>query len=248
MTTFFVTGDSHVAALKRGHALLQSRGQLARGANFVFRPFGNAGYLRQPFFRREGDRIVVTEPSYVKRVPVLPPDDFQSDDGVIAISAFFHLSGLWTTALWRQGWIPGGPVGRGRAFSAGMLGEIALHRARYLLELARLLGELGHRVCAIEGPGPFSHDPAFTTVPVARVDAVRRACRDAIAGELDRIGVPVIAVPEACRNPDGVLEDLLRNEDPADTYHAGAEFGAIMLDRLQALYACPAPLNAGASE
>jgi len=233
---FFVTGDSHVAALKRGHALLHSRNQLVPGHEFHFHPFGNAGLLRQPFFEREPGRVVVTEPSYRKRVPVLPADGFEPGGSVIAISGYFHFSGIWTAGLWRQGWLAEGPEGRGRGYSRGMLGAIALHRMRYLLELGEALAEIGCRVCAIEGPGPFSHDPALERVPIARIDAIRRTCRDAVAEALSAIGIPVVEVPAQHRRSDGILDDALRNEDPTDTYHAGSEFGAIMIGRLQARY------------
>lgn len=233
---FFVTGDSHVAALKRGHGLMQAKNRIRPGNELHFRPFGNAGLLRQPFFEREPRRVVITEPSYRKRVPVLPAEGYDPDDTVLAICAFFHFSGIWTPGLWRQGWIPGSPKGRGRAFSQGMLREIALHRMRYLLQLGAALQEIGCRVCALEGPGPFSHDPALERMPAARINAIRLACREAVGDALAQIGIPVVEVPDSCRNRDGILDDALRNEDPKDTYHGGAEFGAIMLEQLQARY------------
>jgi hypothetical protein len=124
-----------------------------------------------------------------------------------------------------------------------MIRETVLFRMRYLLQFAAAMRDFGCTVCALEAPGPFSHDPALARTPAARVDGIRRLCRETVAEALDALGVEVIAVPAACRGADGILADHLRNESPSDTYHAGAEFGAIMLATMLDRYAAPDALT-----
>ena len=150
MRKFFITGDSHVAALQRGESLLRERGGIPRGVALHFKPFGNAAFLRTPFFEAHADRLEITEASYRRRVPQLPAEGFPPQDTIYAVSAFFHYGALWVPALWRQSWVAGMPAGRGRAFSAGMIRETVLFRMRYLLQFAAAMRDFGCTVCALE--------------------------------------------------------------------------------------------------
>jgi hypothetical protein len=225
----FLTGDSHVGALKRGHDLLALRDQLPADPSVVVRAFGNAVAMRTQFFVEHDDHVEVTDPIYRRRVPVLPIQGFEKSNTIYCIAGPLNLSTVWAPHLWRRYWVTGMPAGRGRPFTAGMLRHVLLTRLQYQLRLIYKLRELDERVCVVESPGPFRHNRMMAQTPPESVIAIYRLCRRIASDELTRRGVASIDIPGECWDDDGFMQARFRNENAEDNYHANAEFGAVMV-------------------
>lgn len=236
----FITGDSHVAALKRGFNLLAERGQLPDSPKIVIRPFGSAVQLRTPFFIEHEHHIEITEPVYRMRVPVLPAKGFAKADTIYCLAGPLNFSPVWSRPFWRKDWITGMPPGTGRPFSLGMLRSILLQRAKYQLQLIDKMLQLGERIWVIESPGPFRHHPALGHTRAESMIAVHRLCRQIIGQELQDRGVGIVDVPADARDELGFMHERFRSENPEDAHHANAELGATMIRRAVQRLATPA--------
>jgi hypothetical protein len=235
----FITGDSHVAALKRGYALLAERGELPDDPKVVIRPFGSAVQMRTPFFIEHEDHLEITEPVYRMRVPVLPAKGFPKTDTIYCLAGPLNFSPVWSRPFWRKDWITGMPPGTGRPFSVGMFRSVLLQRVKYQLQLIDKLLQLGERICVIESPGPFRHHPALGHTRPESVIAVHQLCKRLIGQELQGRGVVVVDVPPDGRDELGFMHERFRSENPADVHHANAELGAMMIRRAIQRLAAP---------
>jgi len=224
----FLTGDSHVAAIKRGHALLASRGQLPAAPPLVIRPFGSAVQMRTSFFVEHDDHLEITDPVYRKRVPVLPARGFATGSTIYLLAGPFNFSAVWARPFWRHHWVTGMPPRVGRPYSLGTLRHGLMARLYYQFRLIDKLLTLGQRLAVVESPGPFRHHPALGLVRADSLVALHRLCRRLVRDELARRDVGVVAVPAECWDDDGFIQARFRSDNPEDGHHANTEFGAVM--------------------
>jgi hypothetical protein len=236
----FITGDSHVGALKRGYQLLEAGGGLRTDISVVMRPLGSGIHLRTPFFIDHGDHAEITEPGYRQRVPVLPVRRLLGKRVIYCLAGPLNyiLAGpnnkgpIWSSPTWRSYWVTGMPPTSERPFSVGMLRGVVFHQLRYQLQLMDMLLRLGERVCVVEAPGPFRHHPSLVRASAGTVAGIHALCRKMIMDELKRRTILVAAVPRECVDADGFMLDRYRSENPNDAHHANAEFGVLMIEQI----------------
>jgi hypothetical protein len=57
--------------------------------------------------------------------------------------------------------------------------------------------------------------------------------RNIMKDELTKRSLPFIDIPEESLDPEGYMLPQYRHPDPADEHHANAEFGALMIRRIE---------------
>ncbi len=248
MAEVLVFGDSHTAALRRGQLAIEAEGLWPANLALTVRPLGGGHLACDPFFADRGDHAEITLPEYRRQFERLPRRD-DPPDAIYGVSALLHPVRVWRHPSW-QGFAPAslaqsGEESTATPASSGMVRRLALDDQGPMLALVALLRRLGRRVFAIEAPYPFRHHPALRRTPAAVVMRVDRLYRDAVRAELDRLGVPVVAVPGRCRDEDGFTRAELGQE--GDPHHGNGRYGAIMMGEVLAhLAAGAAPPASGA--
>lgn len=243
-----ITGDSHTAALHRGHAALLDEGRWPAGLALDIRPLGGGHLTRAPFFSDRGDHAEITTAEYRRRFDRLP---LASDgpDVVYGLSAPLHSVRVWRHPAWRRfspaGLAPGSaaPGESATPVSSGLLRRVILDDQRHVLALIAILLRGGRQTFVVEAPRPFRHHPALDeTSPdlVAHIDAIYRRT---IRRELDAMGVPVVSVPEDCLDRGFMRDDYAQ---PGDPHHGNAAYGRLMMERVAAFLegAADAPATA----
>ncbi len=94
------------------------------------------------------------------------------------------------------------------------------------------LQHLGQRVFVIAPPGVFRDNRVMTRLGVANALAIYREYTAVMRDALASSDVPVIGVPSECFDDEGFMRIAFRHDDPLDAHHAGAEFGAMMIERI----------------
>lgn len=229
VATLFITGDSHVGALRKGHDLLAGAGRLPASPAVVFRPMGTSTLMRKEFFVDRSDHLEITVPRFREQVTVLPAPEFATGETVYCIAGPLNFHSLLSRKWWVHNWATGMPPRRGAPVTRGLLRHSLLAREFHELTMVRRLRELGQRVCVIEAPALFRHHPALAHTPAASLMALLRACREILAEELERMGIEIVAVPAECLDEEGFMRSGLRHARPDDGNHGNEEFGAIML-------------------
>lgn len=232
--TLFITGDSHVGALRKGHDLLAGTGRLPARPAIAFRPMGTSTLMRTPFFLDRSDHLEITVPRFRQQVPALPAPGFATGDTIYCVAGPLNFHSFLSRKWWVHNWVVGMPPRRGAPVSRGLLRHALLDMEFHELTLLRRLRELGERVCVIEPPALFRHHPALAHTPAQSLLALSRLCRDLVAEALGRMGIDIVAVPTECLDEEGFMLPAFRHERPTDGNHGNAEFGAIMLGRLLA--------------
>ena len=229
VATLFITGDSHVGALRKGHDLLAGAGRLPASPAVVFRPMGTSTLMRKEFFVDRSDHLEITVPRFREQVTVLPAPEFATGETVYCIAGPLNFHSLLSRKWWVHNWATGMPPRRGAPVTRGLLRHSLLAMEFHELAMVRRLRELGQRVRVIEAPAPFRHHPALAHTPAASLMALLRACREILAEELERMGIEIVAVPAECLDEEGFMRSGLRHARPDDGNHGNEEFGAIML-------------------
>ena len=243
MAEVVVFGDSHTAALRRGQLAIEADGRWPADLSLTVQPLGGGHLACDPFFADRGDHAEITLPEYRRQFERLPRRE-DPPDAAYGVSALLHPVRVWRHPAW-QSFAPAALAAPGTPASSGMVRRLALDDQNHMLALVALLRRLGRRVFAIEAPYPFRHHPALRRTPAAVAMRVDRLYRDAVGAELERLGVPVVAVPERCRDEGGFTRAELGQE--GDPHHGNGRYGAIMMGEVLAhLAADGAPRASGA--
>lgn len=232
IAALFITGDSHVGALRKGHDLLAGSGRLPSRPAIAFRPMGTSTLMRTAFFLDRSDHLEITVPRFRQQVPVLPAPEFATGGTIYCVAGPLNFHSLLSRKWWVHNWVVGMPPRRGAPVSRELLRHALLDMEFHELTLLRRLCELGQRVLVIEPPALFRHHPALAHTPAQSLLALSRLCRELVAEELGRMGIDIVAVPAECLDEEGFMLPAFRHERLADGNHGNAEFGAIMLGRL----------------
>ncbi|MFN4098925.1 MAG: hypothetical protein ACK4GT_04035 [Pararhodobacter sp.] len=224
-----IVGDSHTGALERGRALLEEQGDLPPGIEWCILPLGTGARANTAFWTLHEDHAVLVDKHYARRLSRLPPQDPRPD--VIGLSMPLW-SGRVVRGLLERGFVPHGLPGGGRVISRALLRRIVRADMRYTLELALFLRESGIPLLVIEPPRAF-HALRFVRQNGAEaVLALQEAVRALQRAEVERAGLPVVWMPDDALGADGFMRPEHAHEDPSDTHHTNAAFGAMMLRRV----------------
>lgn len=225
-----VVGDSHAGPLKRGWERLRAQGGLQAGVSITVQPVGAAHKLVLPFWQPAGDHARITNPRFRRRLSRIPPPGPRPD--AIGLSMPFW-SGRVVRQMGRQDLSLHGVGGPGRLVSNAVFRQMVLADQKEIMALADYLLSLDLRLFVVAPPGYFRDFSDLPRLGPLRLLGLNAAYRAVMRAELAQRAVPVVDVPEACFDRQGFMLSAFRNEDPADTHHGNADFGALMIGQIE---------------
>jgi len=225
-----IIGDSHAGPLKRGWERLQAEGALQDGVSITVHPVAPAHLLVEPFWTPAGDHAVVTHPHFRRRLPRIPPHGPRPD--AIGLSMPFW-SGRLVRKMGQQDLTLQTVGGPGRLVSDAVFRQMVLEDQREILGLTDFLLALGLRLFVVSPPGYFRDFSDLRRLGARRLLGLDAAYRTVMRAELTARAIPVVAVPGGCFDQTGFMCPDYRSEDPADTHHGNAEFGALMIREIE---------------
>ncbi len=238
-----IVGDSHTAALEHGRELLADSGALLEGIDWRVQPLGTGARMNTAFWHEEQGDAVIADPVYRKRLPKLPPDDPRPD----AIGLSMPLwSGRVMRALITGDTLPFDLEAPGRRISNALLARIVAVDQQYILGLTRFLAGLGLPVFAIEPPRMFRDYRLLARATPAHALALQARIRALQAEAVKLAGASVVPLPAEVIDADGFMKAEYSHEDPTDTHHANAAFGALRLRQIADFLMADAPTRASA--
>lgn len=233
-----LTGDSHTAALNRGHQALLAGGLWPGAVDLTIRPLGAGHLTRDAFFVDRGDHAELVTPEYRRQFDRLP----LASDGpgvVYGLSAPLHSVRIWRHPGWRHR-VPAAlrsDPGGAEPVSSGLVRRIVLDDQRHILALIEILLRTRRGVFVVEAPFPFRHHPALRDTAPDVVLHLDEVYRRTIGQELQALGVPVVSVPRDCLDGGFMRDDFAQTGDP---HHGNAAYGRLMMERVAALLIDPA--------
>lgn len=230
-----ILGDSHTAQLQRGVEALQAENAPAlRGQQWIVRPLGGGHLLPFPFFKAHADHIAITQPEYRKNIVRLPLK-VHPDAQWHGFSGALHTARVFRHDDWARHALPG-MDGPGIPVSTSLLGRLVDDDQRHVMALLTEMQARGMNPFAIEGPRPFRHHPAISTVGAQKVIAIDLFFRQRMKRWLAAKGIPVAELPQDVMAEDGFMRDELRNS-LNDPHHGNAAFGRRMILQAAAVIA-----------
>ncbi|MEK8031843.1 hypothetical protein AACH06_13530 [Ideonella sp. DXS29W] len=221
----FLTGDSHLGALRR--ALLQPDSPNTWPIDFTLEALGRGHLLRAPFFADRGDHAEILDADFRKRVRKVPSVAGAFD--AIGISGPLNTARVWRDEAFAT-FRPYPLTGR-TPISRGMLRAIVEDDVRQTLEFIRVVRR-NSPVFVIDSPWPFARHPSVMRIGIEVVQHVHRWYREYVMAELASMDVPIVDIDPSCLDKQGFMLERFRNENARDLYHANAAFGKLMLQRI----------------
>lgn len=227
----FITGDSHLGALRR-RLLTPDRPAPAAGQpGIVLEALGRGQRMTERFFDPQQDHVEIIDPDFRQRVRRVPPDDPTID--AVGICAPLNTARVWRHPDFAR-YHPLA-TGGGIPISNALLKAVVDRDVRPALDFVAAVQR--HRpVFVIDAPWPFARHPAVAQAGAEIVQWIHRFYRDQVKVELDRMRVPVIECPPACVDSQGFTLERYRSENRRDLYHANAAWGQVMLDLIAQRY------------
>ena len=245
-----ILGDSHTVTLGLGLQLLIEDAALDAADDVRAMKVLSSPLVLDPFFDASGGEVrFLDEDARAALCDLIGHDRFTTGDAdtVFAFSLGFAVQILLTWPDWRKftSWIDD-DAGR-QLVSNSVIRAMALDHFRHVLEFYREVRALGLPCLAVSAPPLMQGDRWFPADVRPEVllhfDLMMRS---AVSGALARIGVPTVDTPESVHfNAD--RQSWRRREfgsykGEADSVHANAEFGRLMVSRIIAAAKSLAPL------
>lgn len=220
-----ILGDSLTVALNQGYRQLKSAGTIPAGVDLSIRPLCGGAFLKTPFFvEKEGVAHMVADEA-VKNFPQLP---LPGENPIYGFCGSLHTTRVLRGIDWSNH-APAEVATSEVPISSALFEAIVEDDQKYILAFLDVLLGSGARLFVIESPRPFRHHPMFACARPEVLLHVDRAYRNFVRRELDRRNVPVIAVPEACIDPQGAMLDVYKHPNEKDFHHGNEAFGALMM-------------------
>jgi len=237
----FITGDSHTGSLNLGLKLLKDQGHLKQVDAIRIKPLGGGHLLPTKFFEDAGDHVRIVDPTYSAQIQRIPP----MPAGFEAIGLSMPLFPM--RVVHKMVWSDKSSLARkmpGRApISWAVFRQLVLADQVYVLGFASVLRRLGYSVLSISGPGLFRDNQVLNYVEPDAILTIFQGYRTIMKEELTKRSLPFIDIPEECLDPEGYMLPQFRHPDPADAHHANADFGALMIRRIETWLEDTSPIN-----
>ena len=230
MTPIILTGDSHLAALRRGVDLLASAQMRDR---FVFWPFGTGSIARARFHQRNPeDGSIIVDPQPLPRLVFSPETIAQvGEDARLVVSLPLHSARF----LRRYGWNTHAPwrlADSTIALSDRVLEAMIDADSRHPLDFIRDLVRILPRVSVLEPPRLFATANLLDKVRPEVLTTLEETYRARIRVRLAEMEVSVIDQPPETVTPDHMTDLAYDNENPDDQHHANKTYGSLALDAI----------------
>jgi hypothetical protein len=223
----FITGDSHIAMLKRGlTALVEENNAALQHHSILIGRLGGGHIFPTPFFLEKDGYAEITNPIFRKNMKRLPPEGVAPD--WIGWSGLLHAARVWGHDFReRSPW----PINTGHTISENTLLRGIKDDVRYQLDLLDIL-QKSVRVFVIESPRPFRHHPAIAMNGANKVMHIYHIYRDWVLKELENRSVPAVGIDPEWVDSEGFMDPIFRSSLPRDNHHGNSDFGRLMLLRI----------------
>lgn len=224
-----VTGDSHTGPLRMGQKLLESK-DFKNKLSFDIDVRGLIGgnWYSRSFFIDRGDYAELI-PECRKNFDRLPPSNIKYD--WIGLSAPLLTIRAWRSVSWRH-FCPWPLNDSGSVISGGLLRKIIEDDSMYSLALMNIIHK-NTNVFVVEPPCLFRRHRSVLSNGEDKVSYIHKAYQNYIFNELDRLGVPVVRLDNEWVDENGFVDPVFSSEDPKDSSHGNAEFGRLMMLRIE---------------
>lgn len=217
-----ITGDSHLGALYLG-----SRTEPDAFNSISFAPLGRGSLSATDFFDVSDDgKLVTTVPDEWLNKSFSRADDRT----LLVVSLPLNTSRILRDRSWRTH-VPWSLVAEQHeiALSDGVISAMVDQDSAHSIAFMRALSKAGIKAVALEAPRYFSHAPHLVRKRPDVCQYVDKFYRTKVTAALNEAGIDVITQPEATIEPQGMTSLDYAHENPLDTHHANAAYGALAL-------------------
>lgn len=228
MTPIILTGDSHLAAMKRGVDLLEEPRARSR---FIFWPFGPATIARAAFHDRDQrDGTVTVAPARFSPVvfsqaslAVVGPDASLVISLPLHSARFLRFYSWETHVPWKRA---REEVALSDKMVEEMIDEDCLHAVSFVRDVAQVLP----KVHVLEAPRLFANSNLLEKSRLEVLLDLQEVYRDRVRAKLLKLGVPVIDQPSETITEDRMTDLAYDNENPDDQHHGNRAYGKLALE------------------
>lgn len=227
----FITGDSHIGALKKGWIGLETKSEIPKNLRFSFSPLGPGDSMLTPFFEKRSDHLKITSDDGAKWLTRIPEESSEQENILYVISAPLHLQPIILHPFFkrhRPSEISNSPTKSSKA----LIRRIARERKRYAIEFVIALKSLNQKVAVIEPPRTFKHHPNIKKTSLDIITYLEDFCRNEVKQLLTRNGIPTIELPVESYDDDGLMLDNYRHESSEDRHHGNQAYGEMMIKQV----------------
>lgn len=228
----YLTGDSHVHALRMGAQALAEQGEIPRDTRIRIGMHGNAGYFRSAFSEVRHGRVALTHADGASLLERLTGERYFIADRDVSygLSMGFHTAPAFRHPVWQRYRPTELVTWRGQhVISDGVLDAIVDHQCRHVFRFFEQLAENEVSYFVIASPPPRSDHRCLAQTPAEVVLAVDRRFRSRVCGVLAGLGVRVVPPPEQAFDPAGFLRPEFNRRAPNDFHHANGSYGELMM-------------------
>lgn len=228
MKRILLTGNSQCVALKLALDRRQREGRSFEDISLKVLPIGAGREMLGRFFAVRNDEVVTISASY----PSLTFSKGQQSYDYVGIGAPFYSLGLTANTSWKIFSLPdvwGSKVPVSRA----LFKTAVLEYQKPALDFITALTEKGVRVFVYEAARLFAHHEILMSIGLETVANVDRQYRAIIKAELEKRGVPIVFLPEACINAEGFTRNEYRLEKEGDQNHGNVELGEALVQEIR---------------
>ncbi len=226
----FITGDSHIAAIKRGYHILKGQNDSFGGLEIVF--------MRTDSEMRKSMYIDALTPKLPKYISLYLRElrklklEFHNPDMWVGLSGPM-MDSFVTRRPDLDKYAFSDADTEGIPVSKAMREAIVLDDQHHHLELIRELKKAGAKVFVIEAPLPFLElYEKLNLPPEKKVVPFSQLYRQRVKQALAEMDVPLIEIPEHCVNDRGGMKIEYHVGKEDDFHHCSPEYGVLMLKKI----------------
>jgi hypothetical protein len=200
----FITGDSHMRALKRGVEMLINQGEMPDDFQFEAQMLSGGNAMAKPYFVDKGDFV-----EFVGRLKRLPFPEEHGTYDYFGMCGLLHATRLWRIVKNWSNCTPFEPKEDQIPISISLLRHVVFQEQMYNMQLIEIFMRIGIKVFVIEAPKPFKHSKAMIEGNPEINCYVDSYYKNIMTEWLDSKGVPIIRVPSECYDDNGFMYKVL---------------------------------------
>lgn len=231
MTKVFLTGNSHIVALRTA---------AHRRGGFTTFPLGNGRHETTTFSERSGEGVRFTVPDYQDKLGRFTGlETISPGPGTWGFLLINHNARIYQHPCWRR-FEPASLSSNGSTpVSEAVVREILLDDHQGVREFFEQLLDSGVDFFAISGPPPRRDHPAIEEGTRREVvQHLDRLSRDIWSSWLATMGIDLVEPPQESVDAEGFLRpEYARRQmgdGQPDPHHANEEYGDLMVTKIQA--------------
>ena len=243
-STVYFSGNSNILSV---YMALQGRGvnpYVSTAIDFKLHNIGSGGALIDSFFNvdKNTGHVHISYDWFDKNnIAKHPdrPDTFPINGDTDAWYALFLMnSSNFHNSCVMGKYAPASLAAKGeKPVSPGFIKQVLDDYHEYIRTFLIALSALKLKIIILESPGLLPHNVhRLLSEFSARMEMIHyfeKIYIDYFIGMLEELNIPVLRMPDSCKDSNGIMLEKFRNPYKEDDYnHANGEYGLIMLDIL----------------